>query len=153
MIIFKLETKYKFYGLIHNISYILLKLTSIIDIHSVIKLVTTTKKNRIITGDRMRQWKITQGCVFCGKRNETRDHLFFACPYTYTVWTNLADKLFGCFITPDWNDTVRSLLQTTHSQIDNILLRMLFQTALHALWRERNSRRYGGARVSVEAMT
>ncbi|CAN6840892.1 unnamed protein product [Brassica oleracea] len=98
----------------------------------------------------MRQWRITQGCV---QRNETRDHLFFACPYTYTVWTNLTDKLLGRFITPDWNETVRSLLQTTHSQIDNILLRMLFQTALHDLWRERNSRRCGGARVSVEAMT
>lgn len=83
MIIFKLETKYKFNGLIHNISYILLKLTSIIDIHSVIKLVTTTKKNWIVTGDRMRQWRITQGCVFCGERNETRDHLFFACTYIH----------------------------------------------------------------------
>ena len=38
-------------------------------------------KNRLSTGDRMRFWGMIQGCTLCGERDETRDHLFFACPY------------------------------------------------------------------------
>ncbi|CAG7905840.1 unnamed protein product [Brassica rapa] len=29
-----------------------------------------------------------QGCVYCGEKDESRDHLFFSCPYTFTVWMN-----------------------------------------------------------------
>ena len=42
-------------------------------------------RNRLSTGDRMRTWGQVQGCLFCGEPNETKDHLFFACPYTYTL--------------------------------------------------------------------
>lgn len=38
-------------------------------------------RDRLSTGDRMRIWGIEQCCMLCGERNETRDHLFFACPY------------------------------------------------------------------------
>ena len=40
-------------------------------------------RDRHSTCVRMRQWEITQGCMFCGERDETRDYLFFACPITY----------------------------------------------------------------------
>ena len=52
-------------------------------------------KNKLSTGDRMRQWGMVQGCVFCGERDETGDHLYFACPYSYTVWEVLARGLVG----------------------------------------------------------
>lgn len=42
-------------------------------------------KYRLSTGVRMRKWGITQGCMFCGEREESRDHLFFAFPITFTV--------------------------------------------------------------------
>ncbi|XP_056860166.1 uncharacterized protein LOC108829346 [Raphanus sativus] len=42
-------------------------------------------RDRLSTGVRMRAWGIVQGCPFCGEREESRDHLFFACPYTYTL--------------------------------------------------------------------
>ena len=71
--------------------------------------------------------------VFIGERNESKDHLFFACPYTYPVWTNLADGLLGRFITPDWDANVRSLLHTNYSQMDRILSPMLFQTAIYVV--------------------
>ena len=50
-------------------------------------------KNRLSTGDRMRAWGIQQGCVLCGERDETRDHIFFACPYSFTVWDKLVNRL------------------------------------------------------------
>ncbi|XP_013650456.2 uncharacterized protein LOC106354968 [Brassica napus] len=63
-------------------------------------------KNRLATGDRMRTWGIQQDCVLCGEKYETRDHLFFACPYSYTVWDRLASKLIGLSINPYWNDNL-----------------------------------------------
>lgn len=44
-----------------------------------------TVLNRLSTEDRMRNWGVIQGCVLCGERDETRDHLFFDCPYSFTV--------------------------------------------------------------------
>ena len=41
--------------------------------------------NKLSIGDRMRSWSIILGCGLCGERDETRDHLFFACPYSFTV--------------------------------------------------------------------
>nr|VDD40083.1 unnamed protein product [Brassica oleracea] len=49
-------------------------------------------KDRLSTVVRMRDWGVEQGCVYCGERNEDRDHLYFACPYTFTVWMNVAER-------------------------------------------------------------
>ncbi|KAG5397436.1 hypothetical protein IGI04_019250 [Brassica rapa subsp. trilocularis] len=66
-------------------------------------------KNRLSTGDRMRVWGLQQECLLSGEKNETRDHLFFACPYSYTVWIRVTGRLFGTRITPDWQDTVAKI--------------------------------------------
>lgn len=65
-------------------------------------------KNRLSTGDRMRDWGIVQGCELCGERDETREHLFFACPYSYTIWESLARKFVGRNINPDWQWTCKT---------------------------------------------
>jgi len=101
-------------------------------------------RDRLSTGDRMKNWGIEQCCMLCGEKNETRDHMFFACPFSFTVWLNTAGKLFGNAITPDWNDTVSSLLQQAQTRIDHVLRRMAFQTVIYSIWREHNSRRHGG---------
>lgn len=105
-------------------------------------------RNRLSAGDRMKSWGIDQCSMLCGEPNETRDHLFFACLFSYTVRLNIAGKLIGNAITPDWIDTVSALLRPVHSR-----LRMAFQTVLYSVWKERNSRRYGGTWVSPEKLT
>ena len=99
-------------------------------------------RNRLSTGDRMRTWGIIQVCGFCGERNETRDHLFFACPYSYTIWESLARPLVGRNINPDWEWTVNRLRTMGGKTLDSILARMLFQTTVYYVWKERNSRRH-----------
>lgn len=42
-------------------------------------------KDRLSKGGRMCNWELTQPCLFCGEPVETRDHLYFACPYTYSL--------------------------------------------------------------------
>lgn len=110
-------------------------------------------RNRLSTDDRMRTWEIQQRCVLCGEWDETRNQLFFACPYFFMVWPNTAGWLLGSDITPDGDDTISSLLQNTRSRVDKTLWRMVFQTVIYAISRERNSRRHGGVWVSVDKLT
>lgn len=67
------------------------------------------------------EWKvggIDQCCILCGEKNETMDHMFFACLYSFTVWMNIAGRLIGSAITLDWNHTVASLMLPAHSRLD-----------------------------------
>ena len=109
-------------------------------------------KNRLSTGDRMRQWGMVQGCVFCGERDETRDHLYFACPYSYTVWEVLARRLVGNGINPDWQWTIARLQRMNDKRLDTILARMLIQSTVYHVWRERNARRHQQPGMSTDQM-
>lgn len=75
-------------------------------------------RSRLSTGDRMRQWGENQSCMLCGEPNETRDHLFFACPFSYTLWTILTSTLLESRINPYWNMTVNSLTGNQLSKLD-----------------------------------
>lgn len=97
-------------------------------------------KDRLSTGSRMRAWGVHQPCLFCGERDETRDHLFFACPYSFTIWSGLTCRLLHRKLNPDWNRTLNSLTSSQLSHQDKCLLRLAFQTTIYMLWRERNSR-------------
>ena len=112
-------------------------------------------KDKLSTGItiRMREWGTQKGCVYCRKKDESRDDLFFACQYTLTVWMNVAEKLLGAVTTPDWEDTIASLQRPNRNILDTILLRLVFQTDIYVLWKERNSRRHGGVCASVDTTT
>lgn len=99
-------------------------------------------RNRLDTGDRMRQWGHTQICLLCGEPDETRDHLFFACPFTYTIWTMLMAPFLAGRINPDWSRTIASLRNNRLPKIDTQIVKMTFQASIYWTWRERNGRRY-----------
>ncbi|CAH8267666.1 unnamed protein product [Arabidopsis lyrata] len=88
----------------------------------------------------MRAWGVTQPCVFCGEPTESRDHLFFACPYTFTIWFELTSPLLRHKLTPDWSQTLLSLRSTQLKLHDKTLARLAFQASVYLLWRERNGR-------------
>ncbi|KAF3513290.1 hypothetical protein F2Q69_00006000 [Brassica cretica] len=54
----------------------------------------------------MCSWGMIQGCMLCGEVDETRDHLFFACPYSFTVWHGFANNIIGSHTDPDWQLTL-----------------------------------------------
>lgn len=99
--------------------------------------------NRLSTGARMRIWGQQQACVLCGEPDETRDHLFFACPYSFTVWAAIAGKLLRTRLTPDWEETIVAINTLTGDRNRGILLRLCFQVSIYFIWRERNARIHG----------
>ncbi|KAG2251719.1 hypothetical protein Bca52824_081855 [Brassica carinata] len=99
-------------------------------------------RDRLSTGDCMRTWGHVQGCLFCGEPNESRDHLFFACPYTYTLWIEVIGTLLGRPPDPDWERTLVHLTTHGFDRLVYILLRLTFQTTIYMIWSERNDRKH-----------
>lgn len=108
--------------------------------------------NRLSTGDRTQMWGEHQSCRLCGEPNESRDHLFFACPYSYTVWTDLVGSLLPR-PNPGWSITITMLLSPRRSTIDSCLLRLCFQAVIHSVWREQNSRKHTGVYRTAQQLT
>ncbi|XP_024013936.1 uncharacterized protein LOC112088023 [Eutrema salsugineum] len=102
-------------------------------------------RNRLSTGDRMIAWNpgISSECIFCSATNETRDHLFFSCPFSATIWTRLASGLLATRFTTDWHTLTQLISDDGLAPIPMFLTRYVLQCAIYSIWRERNSRRHG----------
>lgn len=109
--------------------------------------------NRLTTGDRMLTWNtsVNPSCVFCNQL-ETRNHLFFSCPYTSAVWTQLMSGLLGSRFTIIWEDIMALTIDNSQDMITTFLTRYGFQVSLHSLWRERNDRRHGVSPTSISTL-
>lgn len=90
----------------------------------------------------MRQWGQTHICPVCGESYKTRDHLFLACPFTFTVWTMLMNQFLEGRINHDWSRTVASFRSNRLSKLDAQLVKMAFQASIYWIWRARNGRRH-----------
>lgn len=115
-------------------------------------IVWLSVQNRLSTGDRMRTWRIQQACVLCGERDETRDHLFFVCPYSCTVWDRLACRLVGRRINQDWQDMLQFIQTGAANQLDQVIIRLVFQLVVCHVWTERNKHIHQQGQLGTEQM-
>lgn len=83
-------------------------------------------------------------------RDETRDHLFFACPYSFTVWNRLVNRLSGHRTDPDWMTSFQFLSSNRLPNMDRLLMKMAFQTCIYHIWKERNARRHQTGYCSID---
>ncbi|GAV92316.1 zf-RVT domain-containing protein, partial [Cephalotus follicularis] len=86
---------------------------------------------------------VQQGlCPFgCGQQ-ETLDHLFFACPYTKSVWSKVLE-LNNCPPPIDWNWETMATWALGHavgSHFHRWMRRVGLVVAVYHCWRERNNR-------------
>ncbi|XP_010424185.1 PREDICTED: uncharacterized protein LOC104709234 [Camelina sativa] len=101
--------------------------------------------NRLATGDRMQHWhaQVDISCSLCHAPLETRNHLFFSCPYSTAVWTGLTSKLLAHQFSTDWTTNLALLTDTSLEKTTLFLPRYAFQASIHTLWKRRNNRRHG----------
>ena len=92
--------------------------------------------NRLATGDRLLQWNAQANaqCILCNSAVETRNHLFFSCPYSEAIWRNLTRKLLGRSYSYTWSQ-VLDLISTNHvTGVKKILLRYICVPSLSAYY-------------------
>ncbi|XP_019264286.1 PREDICTED: uncharacterized protein LOC109241913 [Nicotiana attenuata] len=101
-------------------------------------------QDRLMTCDRLINWKINvePECVMCKQENETRDYLFWQCPYATQVWNKMCRWLGRQQL---GNGNWQQFLQWTIRQAKGkstyaMTFRMIFAETVYHLWLERNRR-------------
>ncbi|XP_019084301.1 PREDICTED: uncharacterized protein LOC109125941 [Camelina sativa] len=98
---------------------------------------------RFPTRDHLRGWgmNILAACVLCSTGLESHHHMFFNCSYSSEIWCSFASRVLP--IPPRSIDEAISqilLLNQPHQAMDSAILKLLLQTVVYHLWKERNSR-------------
>ncbi|KAF8114883.1 hypothetical protein N665_0032s0014 [Sinapis alba] len=91
---------------------------------------------------------------FLEDSRKKRDHLLFACPFTFTIWLRIVSNLF---VTdpdpdPDWDTTLMHLMMGAFDTLTFILLRLVSQITIYFIWWEYNDRRKNGGTKSVDQL-
>lgn len=113
-------------------------------------------RGALTTQDRIKGWGMSGAnrCYLCGSDEETRDHLFFACDLSSSIWR---DILRMCLITDGvrtWDDTVIWAANSLKGRSFAICVRRLALAAsVYTLWRERNERYHNNNCKDKRALT
>ncbi|XP_018473851.2 uncharacterized protein LOC108845081 [Raphanus sativus] len=97
--------------------------------------------DRSPTGDRLISWglPVDPNCLLCNAASESRDHLYFECPYSRTVWNVIARRCHH-FPVADWNQTLLSMQTLTGCRYKKKLTLLGWKSVIYWLWTERNAR-------------
>ncbi|KAF3517655.1 hypothetical protein DY000_02060632 [Brassica cretica] len=80
--------------------------------------------------------------MFCGEPEKSRNHLLFACPYTYGLWLQIIGSLLRPTPSPDWAEILARIFHSAHDRLASIFLRLALQVTVYYIWRECNERRH-----------
>lgn len=111
----------------------------IIPKHSLLCWVTA--RNRMHTRDRLMSWglPVSPRCLLCDVEDETRQHIFFDCPFSHEI-------LYVFYSTPhlspptNFNQCLLWLLSPSRDANIPLIIRLTFQAYLYGIWRKRNAR-------------
>ncbi|KAG7599261.1 Ribonuclease H-like superfamily [Arabidopsis suecica] len=78
-----------------------------------------------------------------GHNIETRNHLFFSCPFSAEIWYALAKNIYKAKFSTNWSDLITSINGQWSDRLESFIARYVFHATLHTIWRERNRRRHG----------
>lgn len=100
-----------------------------------------TVLDRCPTKERMLRWgiQIDSACVLCNASLETRDHMYFECPYSWSLWTELAAKA-QWQPSRDWASELNCMQTSTAPKHERLLVYLAWQASIYLLWKERNNR-------------
>ncbi|XP_060210710.1 uncharacterized protein LOC132637672 [Lycium barbarum] len=97
---------------------------------------------RLYTIDRLAKWGITNvlDCPLCNSALESIRHLFFTCPFSSYVWTQLL-VWQGISRTPqNWDVQLIWISRNTKKSVEAKIFRMVASGCIYHVWKERNYR-------------
>lgn len=111
-------------------------------------------KDRCPTRDRLITWGLQTlpNCLLCNAPAESRNHIFYDCPFTWSVWSSMAAR---CNFTPSrsWNQTITDLQQLNRPRPEKLLILLTWQCVLYLIWTERNNRLHRNAFRSADSIS
>ncbi|CAH8262212.1 unnamed protein product [Arabidopsis lyrata] len=97
--------------------------------------------NRCPTCDRLLSWGLNtdSSCLLCNSSLESRNHIFFNCSFTWTIWSTIALR---CGFQPlhCWDNTLSHMQSLRGPKEKRRLILLAWQCSIYLLWNERNAR-------------
>ncbi|CAN6836259.1 unnamed protein product, partial [Brassica oleracea] len=78
-------------------------------------------------------------CLLCNLGDESRDHLFFSCSFSWELWSHHAQRI-EITPTPDWRLTLLHMQALPGPTWRRKLQLLVWQYVIYSLWQERNGR-------------
>ncbi|XP_019241488.1 PREDICTED: uncharacterized protein LOC109221461 [Nicotiana attenuata] len=111
---------------------------------------------KLYTKDRLAKWGIVNNmiCPLCESEDESREHLFFLCKYSESVWSRLLKwqgirrKHMGWIMEQEW---VERYARGKNGSAD--IYRMTLAACVYAIWQERNLRVFQNKKRDAEWLT
>ena len=96
----------------------------------------------------MRQWDVGDNvdlnvlrCPLCKLIQDSHEHLFFECPYSFKVWRMVVQKANIHNAPTKLNDIVSWLVPSSNrNSFTSVVSRLVFAASTYFLWQERNNR-------------
>ncbi|XP_018461220.1 uncharacterized protein LOC108832226 [Raphanus sativus] len=114
----------------------------------------TANYDKLPTRARLAGWgmQISPLCAFCSNAMETRDHLFLSCAYSLDVWS----EVFARCNPPtspftSWAELL-SWIRQPRSKSLSLLRKLVAQTMVFQLWKQRNNMIHNHISVSAAAV-
>ncbi|XP_056841874.1 uncharacterized protein LOC130495007 [Raphanus sativus] len=97
--------------------------------------------DRCPTKDRLIRWgmNVTPLCLLCNTSHENRNHLFFDCVYSATIWRQTMDRC-GFHTSTSWDCIVTQLQALQVNRDSKRLTLIAMQACIYWIWSERNKR-------------
>lgn len=97
--------------------------------------------NRLPTRERTAAWGQNNPtlCCVCGASSESRDHLFLHCSLSENIWRTVLHRFGRQRLFYDWSEMV-AWISLNSGQFSLTLKRLVAQTVIFYIWKERNAR-------------
>ncbi|XP_058216931.1 uncharacterized protein LOC131327817 [Rhododendron vialii] len=102
---------------------------------------------RLSTKERLCQWGMTidSVCVLCSQRDETLQHLFFACSFSRNIWMVIPHRFLVQRDPNEWDSELMWAIDHCRGEsLKVFLLKLVLAAGVYYIWLERNSRVFGG---------
>lgn len=106
------------------------------------------------TRDRIASWglQVSPNCLVCSTGIESRDHFFFECDFSFSIWSAIA---YRCRFPPrrNWNQTLLAMESLGVCKRVKRLTLLAWQATIYAAWAEKNSRLHRNSFRSANLIT
>ncbi|KAL0899355.1 hypothetical protein Bca101_083316 [Brassica carinata] len=111
-------------------------------------------KDRLPTRDRILRWgiQIAPLCLLCNAAPESRNHLFWDCNFSFSLWHQVAARCNLFAPQRDCDGSLAQMISLSSPRPLRLLTILAWQATLYWLWNERNTRLHANTFRSIDSL-